>query len=77
MCSRPALHYVDDVSAHLVQSNLHSCCCMSTKGFASSFADLADVRAFKRAKAKGMTDQEAFRYGDNGIGFVSVMMSLR
>lgn len=41
---------------------------MSTKGFASSFADLADVRAFKRAKAKGMTDQEAFRYGDNGIG---------
>lgn len=41
---------------------------MSTKGFASSFADLADVRAFKRAKAKGMSDQEAFRYGDNGIG---------
>ena len=41
---------------------------MNTKGFASSFADLADVRAFKRAKAKGMTDQEAFRYGDNGIG---------
>ena len=41
---------------------------MSTRGFASSFADLADVRAFKRAKAKGMTDQEAFRYGDNGIG---------
>lgn len=41
---------------------------MNTKGFSSSFADLADVRAFKRAKAKGMSDQEAFRYGDNGIG---------
>ena len=41
---------------------------MSTKGFASSFADLADIPAFKRAKAKGMTDQEAFRYGDNGLG---------
>lgn len=41
---------------------------MNTTGFASSFADLADVRAFKRAKAKGMSDQEAFKYGDNGIG---------
>lgn len=35
---------------------------------ASSFADPADVAAYKRAKAKGMTDQQAFRYGDNAIG---------
>lgn len=41
---------------------------MNKKGFASSFADLADVRAFQRAKAKGMSDLEAFKYGDNGLG---------
>lgn len=41
---------------------------MNTTGFASSFADAADVRAFRRAKAKGMTDEEAFKYGDNGVG---------
>lgn len=41
---------------------------MNTNGFASSFADAADVRAFKRAKARGMSDKEAFRYGDNGVG---------
>ena len=35
---------------------------------ASSFADLADVEAFKKAKAKGLTDQEAFKVGDNGVG---------
>lgn len=35
---------------------------------ASSFADPADVRAFKRAKAQGMTDKQAFAVGDNGIG---------
>lgn len=35
---------------------------------ASSFADPADVAAFRRCKAKGMSDQEAFKYGDNGIG---------
>lgn len=40
----------------------------STFGKASSFADPADVAGFKRAKAKGMTDQRAFKYGDNGIG---------
>jgi len=38
------------------------------KVIASSFADPADVRAFERAKASGMSDEEAFRYGDNGIG---------
>lgn len=35
---------------------------------ASSFADPADVRAFRRCKAQGKTDHECFRVGDNGIG---------
>lgn len=35
---------------------------------ASSFADLADVAAFHRCKARGKTDKECFRVGDNGIG---------
>lgn len=35
---------------------------------ASSFADPADVAAFKRCKAQGKTDQECFKVGDNGIG---------
>lgn len=37
-------------------------------GKASSFADLADVRAFKECKAKGKSDQECFKVGDNAIG---------
>lgn len=36
--------------------------------FASSFADPQDVEAFWRAKRKGMSDKQAFAYGDNGIG---------
>ena len=35
---------------------------------ASSFADPADVRAFKRCKDRGGTDYDCFRVGDNGIG---------
>jgi len=35
---------------------------------ASSFADPADVRAFKRCKERGGSDQECFKYGDNAIG---------
>lgn len=35
---------------------------------ASSFADPADVAAFKRCKAKGHSDEYCFAYGDNGIG---------
>lgn len=35
---------------------------------ASSFADPADVRAFKRCKARGKSDQECFKVGDNGVG---------
>lgn len=35
---------------------------------ASSFADPADVRAFKRCKDNGGTDQQCFRVGDNAIG---------
>ncbi|HUD76034.1 MAG TPA: peptidoglycan-binding protein [Terracidiphilus sp.] len=34
----------------------------------SSFADLADIAAFQAAKARGLTDEEAFAFGDNGIG---------
>ncbi len=35
---------------------------------ATSFADPADVRAFKRCKAEGGTDQQCFKVGDNAIG---------
>ncbi len=38
------------------------------EGKASSFADPADIRAFKRCKATGKSDQECFKVGDNGIG---------
>jgi hypothetical protein len=41
---------------------------MEHKGKATSFADPEDVKAFEKAKAKGMSDSEAFKYGDNGIG---------
>ncbi|CAB4146292.1 hypothetical protein UFOVP1319_3 [uncultured Caudovirales phage] len=35
---------------------------------ATSFADPADVAAFKRCKAKGKSDMACFKVGDNGIG---------
>lgn len=35
---------------------------------ASDFASLADLAAFRRAKATGMTDTQAFAVGDNGLG---------
>ncbi len=35
---------------------------------ASSFADAADLAAFKKAKAAGKSDEEAFKVGDNCIG---------
>lgn len=35
---------------------------------ASSFADPADVRAFRACKQRGGTDQQCFAKGDNGIG---------
>lgn len=35
---------------------------------ASSFADPADVVAFKKCKAQGKTDQQCFKVGDNGTG---------
>lgn len=35
---------------------------------ASSFADPADVEAFKRCKAQGHSDTHCFGLGDNGIG---------
>jgi hypothetical protein len=37
---------------------------------ASSFADPADVAAFKKCKANGGSDQYCFKFGDNGIGFM-------
>lgn len=39
-----------------------------TPVLASSFADPADVHRFERCKAKGKTDAECFKFGDNGIG---------
>lgn len=35
---------------------------------ASSFADPADVRAFKRCKDNGGSDNDCFKVGDNAIG---------
>lgn len=37
---------------------------------ASSFADPADVAAFRKCKAQGKSDQQCFKVGDNGIGFM-------
>lgn len=37
-------------------------------GKASSFADSADIRAFRICKAAGGSDLECFEVGDNGIG---------
>lgn len=35
---------------------------------ASSFADPADIAAFRRCKGQGKSDQECFKVGDNGVG---------
>lgn len=35
---------------------------------ASSFADPADIWAFRRCKADGRTDMQCFKVGDNGVG---------
>ena len=35
---------------------------------ATSFADPADIAAYRRAKAAGASETEALRLGDNGIG---------
>ena len=35
---------------------------------ASSFADPADIVAFNRCKARGLSDMDCFAVGDNGIG---------
>jgi hypothetical protein len=40
----------------------------SFKATASSFADPADVKAFKTCKATGKTDKACFKVGDNGVG---------
>lgn len=38
------------------------------KVWASSFADPADVAAFRRCKEQGKSDDECFKVGDNGVG---------
>lgn len=38
------------------------------KAQASSFADEADLEAFKVCKRTGKTDEQCFKVGDNGIG---------
>ena len=38
------------------------------RSIASSFADPADVKAFKKCKLTGKTDLQCFAVGDNGIG---------
>lgn len=35
---------------------------------ATSFADPADVKAFRKCKAAGGSDQDCFKVGDNGVG---------
>lgn len=42
---------------------------------ASSFADPADLRAFKRCKATGKSDVKCFAVGDNGVGESGVITS--
>lgn len=39
-----------------------------TRCLASSFANLADLVAFQKAKKQGLSDKQAFAKGDNGIG---------
>ncbi len=41
---------------------------LATEGMASSFADPADIEAFKRCKQRGLSDMACFKEGDNGIG---------
>ncbi len=36
---------------------------------ATSFADPADIAAFRHCKAQGRSDQSCFAVGDNGLGF--------
>lgn len=35
---------------------------------ASNFAGPKDLEGFRKAKARGLTDEQAFAFGDNGIG---------
>lgn len=39
---------------------------------ASSFADLEDLRKFKECIAKGKTEKQCIKVGDNGIGFTGL-----
>jgi hypothetical protein len=42
---------------------------MKVTCYASSFADPADIRRFRKCKAEGKSDKQCFKVGDNGIGF--------
>jgi len=39
------------------------------KVLASNFADDADLRGYWAAKKRGLTDKQAFKFGDNCLGF--------
>lgn len=52
---------LDKLLSEHVSTKVHSV-------MASSFADPADIAAFRKCKATGKSDQECFKVGDNGIG---------
>jgi len=68
--TQAALNKVIEQSKFPLQSNVEPS--ISTEivveGLASSFADLADVVAFKRCKAQGNSDHVCYRVGDPGLG---------
>lgn len=41
---------------------------MIHQGTATCFATLSDLKEYEKCKAEGMSDAQAFKYGDNGIG---------
>lgn len=53
-----------DSIVHGIESDdtVHAC-------LASSFADVADIEAFRRCRAQGKSEKVCFKYGDNGIGY--------
>ena len=53
-------------AVHLAAVNAVS---SQTHVLASNFADAADLRGFQRAKARGLSDVQAFKFGDNCVGF--------
>jgi len=56
------------VSMAALQALIHSTPSTIHSVMASSFADPADVAAYRDAKARGLSDEQAFKVGDNAIG---------